>query len=199
MKKDLFCIAESGGGRKRSKVFADGRREFFYWVWLFFVLSVFGWLWEVCLYLVKDGTFVNRGILTGPWLPVYGFGGVALALVLGRFSKRPLTAFALSLALGTVIEYLAGWYLEERWGAKWWDYSGAVWNLQGRVCFASSMLFGIAGMILVCAAVPIYTMLIRKVPDKLQAGLGILFLVLFAADAAHSAILPHMGAGVAYR
>ena len=49
---------------------------FFFYIPLFFLLSFFGWLWEVGIYLVKDGEFVNRGVLFGPWLPVYGCGGI---------------------------------------------------------------------------------------------------------------------------
>lgn len=54
---------------------------FFFYVLLFFLLSLAGWLWEIAIYLVQDGRFVNRGILLGPWLPVYGSGGLLLILV----------------------------------------------------------------------------------------------------------------------
>ncbi|NBI91778.1 hypothetical protein D3Z45_14660 [Lachnospiraceae bacterium] len=53
----------------------------FFYVLLFFLLSLVGWLWEIAIYLVQDGRFVNRGILLGPWLPVYGSGGLLLILV----------------------------------------------------------------------------------------------------------------------
>lgn len=46
--------------------------SFDYYVLLFFLVSFFGWGWEVVLYLVREGRFVNRGILSGPWLPIYG-------------------------------------------------------------------------------------------------------------------------------
>ena len=41
----------------------------------FFLYCVIGWLYEVFLEVVvyKWG-FSNRGVLFGPWLPVYGFG-----------------------------------------------------------------------------------------------------------------------------
>lgn len=48
--------------------------SFDYYVLLFFLVSFLGWVWEVCIYLVRDGQFVNRGILSGPWLPIYGEG-----------------------------------------------------------------------------------------------------------------------------
>ena len=54
------------------------RISFDYYILLFFSVSFFGWLWEVCIYLVRERKFVNRGILTGPWLPVYGAGALFL-------------------------------------------------------------------------------------------------------------------------
>ena len=41
---------------------------------LFLVGSLIGWLYELGLHLVKDGVFVNRGMLVGPWVPIYGLG-----------------------------------------------------------------------------------------------------------------------------
>ena len=54
---------------------------FFFYLPLFFLFSFLGWLWEAGIYLVTDGEFVNRGILSGPWLPIYGCGGILLALL----------------------------------------------------------------------------------------------------------------------
>lgn len=53
---------------------------------LFLITSVFGYLWEVLLYLVLYRSLVNRGFFHGPWLPVYGAGAVLLELFLQRFS-----------------------------------------------------------------------------------------------------------------
>ena len=68
--------AEMEAGMERSRNY-----RFFFYVLLFFLLSLAGWLWEIAIYLVQDGRFVNRGILLGPWLPVYGSGGLLLILV----------------------------------------------------------------------------------------------------------------------
>ena len=68
--------AEMEVGMERSRNY-----RFFFYVLLFFLLSLAGWLWEIAIYLVQDGRFVNRGILLGPWLPVYGSGGLLLILV----------------------------------------------------------------------------------------------------------------------
>ena len=52
--------------------------SFFYYIWGFLFLSAIGWLWEVWLCLITDHEFINRGILFGPWLPIYGEVGLFL-------------------------------------------------------------------------------------------------------------------------
>ena len=46
------------------------------WI-LFFSMSILGWIYETVLEVfVYHWGFSNRGILTGPWLPIYGVGGL---------------------------------------------------------------------------------------------------------------------------
>ena len=55
---------------------------------LFFAFSAAGWLWEVALHLVFNGELVKRGTMLGPWLPIYGAGGVLAVLLLRRAVRR---------------------------------------------------------------------------------------------------------------
>ncbi len=174
------------------------KEDFMYYVWLFFVLAVFGWLWEGFLYLFKDDMYVNRGFLTGPWLPIYGIGGVMLELLFHRWRDRPVLIFVSSMAFCTLLEYVSGWYLELTWGVKWWDYSEMPLNLHGRICFLGSVLFGIGGMLLVWVISPLFYSLYRKIPVRVKSLIGLTVIVLFVADAAYSAILPHYGTGITY-
>ncbi len=173
--------------------------DFFFYVWLFFLLAVFGWLWEGFLYLFKDDMYVNRGFLTGPWLPIYGIGGVMLEVLFHRWRDRPVLTFVSSMAVCTMLEYAAGWYLELTWGVKWWDYSAVPWNLHGRVCLYGSIFFGLGGLLLVWLVSPLFYSLYCRIPWRIQAGAGILLLLLFTADASYSAMRPHVGLGVTYR
>ena len=163
------------------------------------LLAVFGWLWEGFLYLFKDDMYVNRGFLTGPWLPIYGIGGVMLEVLFHRWRDRPVLTFVSSMAVCTMLEYAAGWYLELTWGVKWWDYSAVPWNLHGRVCLYGSIFFGLGGLLLVWLVSPLFYSLYCRIPWRIQAGAGILLLLLFTADASYSAMRPHVGLGVTYR
>lgn len=197
----LFHLSQSGGDRAslpriKEKVF---QADFMYYVWLFFMTAVFGWLWEGVLYLFKDDAYVNRGFLTGPWLPIYGTGAVLLEVLFHKWRDRPGRIFAASMLLCTALEYAAGWYLESAWGVKWWDYSGMPFHLHGRICLLSSLLFGIGGMLLVWVVSPRFYALYQRVPVRFRVRIGLFMTVVFVADAAYSAMWPHVGAGVTYR
>lgn len=125
-----------------------------YSVWslilLFFIFSTFGWCWEVSIHLVLDGVFVNRGTFHGPWLPIYGAGGVLLLTVLNRVRSHPVIEFFSIILLCGIVEYGTSYYLEKVYdGKKWWDYSGYFLNLNGRICAEGLLVFGIGGMVIV--------------------------------------------------
>lgn len=195
----MTIIVKKSEERNMGEKVKQFRTDFFYYVWLFVLAAVFGWLWEGFLYLFKDDTYVNRGFLTGPWLPIYGTGAVMLEILFHRWRDRPVLIFVSSMLLCTALEYLSGWYLELTWGVKWWDYSDMPWNLHGRICVLSSVLFGLGGMLLVWVVSPLFYSLYRRVPVRVRIGLGVLVLCLFAADAAYSAMRPHAGTGITYR
>lgn len=174
---------------------------FFFYVPVFFLLSFGGWIWEILIYLVKDGEFVNRGVLFGPWLPVYGCGGVLLIFLLGRWVDKPVRVFFLSLVLGTVLEYFTSFFLEWVWGVRWWDYSGEFLNVNGRVCLWGSLLFGVGGWLLICYVNPYLKLLYRKI-WRMEMGRKVLqlvclvLLIFFTADAAWAADFPNMGRNI---
>ena len=61
--------------------------------YLYFMMYAFiGWAYEIILevFIYKWGYF-DRGVLSGPYCPVYGFGAIAFLLTVNRFLKnKPL-------------------------------------------------------------------------------------------------------------
>ena len=177
----------------------ERRFSFDFYLLLFFLVSFLGWVWEVCIYLVKERQFVNRGILTGPWLPIYGAGALFLYFLLNRWKKKPVSVFLVSMAVCSVLEYCAGYFLEKMWGVKWWDYSGMPFNLNGHICLLSCLMFGAGGVLLVSFLIPLYTKLYQRLPKRAGIAVGLFLLVLFVIDAAYSADFPNVGRGITYR
>ena len=173
----------------------------YYSVWsllmMFFMLSFMGWVWEVSLHLITDGTFVNRGVLHGPWLPIYGCGGVMILLLLNAFRKKPMLEFLLAIVLCGCVEYFTSLYLEiVHDGTRWWDYTGYFLNLHGRICAEGLLVFGVGGMAIVYVLAPFLDELFRKIPMKIMIIAAVILTGIFAADQVYSAEHPNEGKGI---
>ena len=166
------------------------------WLLLFFACSAAGWLWEVLLTAAAAGRWVNRGLLHGPWLPVYGVGGVLLLAALRGLRRRPAAALVLGALLGGAVEYGAALILEQWYHRRWWDYTGWTGSIRGRVCLASLTGFALAGWLASRWGEPLLRRFSRMSPGArglLCRGVG----ALYAADWALSLLYPNTGPGIA--
>lgn len=176
-------------------------RNFDYYVLLFFLIAFTGWLWEVLLYFVTRHAFINRGMYRGPYLPIYGVGGILLCFFFRSLKKKPLLVFFLSLALCSVLEYLTSYFTELRWGIRWWDYSGHFLNISGRICLLGSVFFGLGGTALVCLLLPLYDRLYEKyaaVGVRWRIAICLILILLFIADATYCTMKPNTGQGISF-
>ncbi len=163
---------------------------------LFFAFSFVGWLWEVSLHIVTQGMLINRGTMLGPWLPIYGAGGVLVLLLLRRLFTRPAATFLVSMVLCSIVEYFASWFLEMSYGIRWWDYSGYFMNLNGRICLEGAVTFGLACCIVVYFAAPLLGAGIARLSPAKQTALCAVLLALFGADLVYSHFHPNAGTGI---
>ncbi len=173
----------------------------FYSIWnlllLFFIFCFVGWLWEVSLGYVQSGIFVNRGFLRGPWLPIYGSGGVLILIILNKFRKYPIAEFVLAILLCGFVEYMSAYAMEAaNNGQKWWDYTGYFLNLHGRICAEGLLVFGIMGMVIVYLLAPLFDHYLRKIPQRTGMVIAIVLMVSFLADCTYSSKHPNTGYGI---
>lgn len=110
-------------------------------IFMFFVGSMLGWCVEVVyrrMFTAKK--WINPGFLTGPYLPLYGFGTVVLfAITCIPINTGSAVADAVIkiLIMGvsmTAIEYIAGLIFIKGMKIRLWDYSNQWGNLQGIIC-----------------------------------------------------------------
>ena len=162
----------------------------------FFFFSIFGWVFEVFFYLINEGSFINRGTMTGPWLPIYGFGGLMIIYCLRPMRQKPALLFASSVVVCGTLEYFTSWALEKIVGLKWWDYTGYFMNINGRVCLEGLTVFGLMGVAMTYFIAPVVDDILAKLPKKTRNVLCIVLLVLFAADCIWSVGHPNTGNGI---
>lgn len=192
----LFPIAEE----RKSRIFdsLDPFRNYTIWslILMFFIFSTIGWIWEVSLQLISNGVFVNRGVLHGPWLPIYGSGGILILTLLKKTRPKPLLTFFLIIIVCGILEYSTSYIMELNTGLKWWDYSGYFLNLDGRICAEGLMVFGIGGMAFIYILAPIFDNLIHKITPVLKRTICIILLIIFTIDAVYSHFSPNTGEGI---
>lgn len=204
--KDIFhyedyptrlCPNKEPEGKKKELILAANRQYALTTIVLiFFIFSLIGWLWEVSLHLVNDGTFVNRGVLHGPWLPVYGSGVCLILLILYRFRKNITLEFFSAIVLCGFVEYFTSLYLELTKGMRWWDYSGYFLNLDGRICAEGLLVFGLGGIAAVYLVAPLIDNRLRKVKPVILTVLSVVLLVCFVGDSIYSKDHPNTGKGI---
>ena len=164
---------------------------------MFFVVSFIGWIWEVILHLIEDGRFVNRGVLHGPWLPIYGAGGILILLLLFKFRKNPVLEFITAIILCGIVEYFTSWYLEiVHNGKKWWDYTGYFLNLNGRICAEGLLVFGLGGIAFVYIVAPMLDNILRKISMAILVPICVALIIIFMVDKIYSNDNPNEGKGI---
>ncbi|HAQ39574.1 MAG TPA: hypothetical protein DCM73_01210, partial [Clostridiales bacterium] len=127
-----------------------------YLVLCYFVIYAFlGWCTEVIYATVNTGKFVNRGFLNGPLCPIYGFGVVTIVILLMPVKENLGILFFGSVILTSVLELVTGWLLEKIFHTRWWVYSNTPINIGGYICLKSSIMWGIACMVILVIIHPV--------------------------------------------
>ena len=149
---------------------------------LFFLFCLIGWLWEVGLHLVQYHELVNRGTMYGPWLPIYGTGGVLCILLLNRYKDKPLKTFVLIMLVAGVLEFATSWALDYFLNTSYWNYNDWFANLNGRICLAGLLAFAIGGSFAIYIAGPYLKKALVHIPARVRNIICIVLCSLFLAD-----------------
>ena len=152
--------------------------EFIQEYYLYFMMySIIGWCYEVFLEVVvyKWG-FTNRGVLFGPYCPVYGFGALSFIFIVYKLIKdKPLkrkiimipVVFLLCMIIATSIELITSYICEAFMGSwPWQTYADYKINFQARIALSPSIRFGIGGVVFLYLLQPIFSKIINKLGDK---------------------------------
>ena len=164
-------------------------------VLLFFTFSCLGWLMEVALKFIQYRRFINRGFLIGPYCPIYGWGVVAVTVLVGGMIGREGTVieiFWAGVVLCGALEYFTSWYMETLFHARWWDYSQKPMNLHGRIWIGNLLLFGAASVVIVCWIDPVFFSLVEKLSPFWLRFLAAAVALILISDYAASHVLMNL-------
>lgn len=169
----------------QSQKFQVFQRYFLYFVFY----SMIGWIYEVFLeVVVYRWGFSNRGVLFGPYLPVYGIGALAFLLTMYRLLRGKtvrqkvflIPVIFLGCALvATAIELLTSYLCEWTLGSWPWQTYARDYKIhfQGRIALSPSIRFGLGGILFLYVLQPLFERLVAAMKPKAR---DILFFTLFA-------------------
>ncbi len=138
--------------------------DFYHLVNWFIIYSFFGWLWETSYVSLKNGKYVNRGFINGPFCTIYGCGAVSVYLILKPVSENLMWLYLGGLVVATILEYLTAVLMESIFHTSWWDYSDRKYNFQGRICLTASLGWGFFTVLLFRVLHPVVEYIVALYP-----------------------------------
>ncbi|PKM56800.1 MAG: hypothetical protein CVU98_09350 [Firmicutes bacterium HGW-Firmicutes-3] len=156
----------------------------------FFIYGFLGWLVEVIYAFVKHGKFVNRGFLYGPICPIYGVGVVTIYLSIHRLSTMFLGGqaptwwmlFIMVTVVTTGLELFTGAFMSYLFRTRWWDYSDRRFNLRGYICLDFTLIWGLAGTLLLQIVHIRIANLVEGIPRNIGNPLLLVLMAFFIID-----------------
>lgn len=157
---------------------------------LFLTYAFLGWCMEVTCKLIQFKRFINRGFLVGPYCPIYGWGALAITLLLQRYTNDIIVLFVMAVIVCSFIEYFTSYFMEKKYHARWWDYSNKKFNINGRICLDTMIPFGILGVFIMYVSNPFFMGIYNDIPEIwLHTISGILFILYIIDNIVSSRII----------
>ncbi|MCI1662147.1 MAG: patatin-like phospholipase family protein [Actinomyces sp.] len=148
----------------------------------FFAYAWCGWALESIVLLARTRRRGNPGFLTGPIVPVYACGADAILIATQPVGASPALVFTISVIVSSVLEFFTHVLMERLFGLMLWNYDGRLGNIQGRVCLANSLGFGLAGLAVVYVLDPALTGMLAGIDPTLRVTLASVLIAVGAWD-----------------
>lgn len=137
---------------------------------------------EVCVSLWNKHKFINRGFLIGPYFPIYGWGCLAIILVVGKDTSDILGVFLKAILICSLLEYFTSYFMEKIYNVRWWDYSNKKFNINGRICLETMIPFGLLASLIIYILHPAVIKLVDKLSPTALLVVAITLFVIYIID-----------------
>ena len=154
---------------------------------IFLTGCLVGWLYEEIFYWITEGLLRNRGVLYGPWLPIYGIGALGI-YALKPLKQHPFLLFLFCVAVTGAAEYIIGYAGIRFFGLRLWDYRGLFLNIGGIICFRSVVSFALMGLVFHYWLEPATERFVQKLPPGTLLAACRVLLSAFLVDCILSAL-----------
>ena len=158
-----------------------------YLFFIFLTRCLVGWVYEEIFYWITEGLLRNRGILYGPWLPIYGIGALGI-YAMKPVKKHPVLLFFLCAMVAGIVEYIIGYIGIRFFGMRLWDYRELLWHIDGIICFRSVVSFALMGLAFHYCLEPAGSRIVQKLPSGTVRTVWLVLLLTFLVDCILSAL-----------
>ena len=143
-----------------------------YQILLFFAIyAIIGFAISIMYRALAGEASTNLRSCKGPYCPAYGFGVLALILVMGMVKNNPLTALAAGAVIGSLVEVITILLTRLCCGRK-----------AGRFKWYHPLLWGAGGTILMTHVHPLIELASNRISPWIHFGFLVVFLIVFLAD-----------------
>lgn len=149
----------------------------------FIIYSIVGFIIETIFGILTKGVLESRkSFIIGPFCSIYGLRAVIMILALQKFKKNNYTLFFGGFLVGSIIEYVVSLIGETIFHVVWWDYSDMAFNINGRICVAFSMFWGILAIYLITHFNPKVDKFLEKFSYKQLKKVVIIIMIFLMID-----------------
>lgn len=149
--------------------------------WYFLIFSIAGIIIETVYCYITTGVLESRkGLIWGPFCPVYGVSAAVLILCLNQYKdKNIFWLFIYGFIAGSIAEYILSFGLEAIYGMRFWDYTYTNSHINGRICLQYSFYWGILSVVIIKWIKPLLDKLIDRIPIKVGKIIDSILLIFF--------------------
>lgn len=171
-------------------------------IYIFFICSFLGWMFEVIFCYFKFGYLMDRGIVYGPCCSIYGIGGIILYLlfydVKNVKNNIPYTFITSAIILGS-FELLSGLILKYVFKIEMWNYHGEFLEILNYTTVPILIGWGILGTIYIYLIQPLLFKVISLIPIQFIKRLAIILVCLYFVDFGISAFHINFNPEILYK
>ena len=153
-------------------------------IFIFITCCTIGFLVETVYTFIRKGHLINRqGLIYGPFIPIYGLGGILITLVFYKIQQyKSYIIFIIASILGSGFEYLCSVIQEYVFKSRSWNYTKFKYDINGRVNLTHTFYWGILAVIFIKLFLPLIIKLINKIPRRTNRVLTITLTTLMVLD-----------------
>ena len=154
-----------------------------FFLFSFFFFSIAGWILEVVYRSIRKWSFVNPGLLKGPYLSLYGTGSLILLECIFYFKESPflikiIVYFIATTGLELVSAFIANYFFHKRL----WDYSDQPLQYKGHVCVKFSIYWILLAFFFEYLLFPLYQNLYNNFSHNIKFLFIVVIFILMLVD-----------------